>query len=283
VFALACAFACSAFHGESDVSVSGDGGDAISIADAATAVDGAVTPAPQIDAGGIDAAAYVNEVMKDGPLVYYRLEETSGDAAVATFGAPTGIIAGGPQLGQAGKVGLAYGFDGMTQAYVDVTGNELQFNGTSPYTLEAWFYCRLIQSDYRHIFIKDTNDQGGAREEYGVWVHLDNNTDPQLGFERYVAGQGNKAVHRNFQTLLNQWHHIAAVYDGQNLLLYIDGAKAEESPDNRSQGNKDKDLLIGTRDPPDHMFDGVIDEVAVYAKALPDDRVKAHYQVGMGY
>jgi hypothetical protein len=279
--ALACAAACSAFRGEdSGASANGDA-NASSAADGASGLDGGSIP--NVDATVVDASAYVSEVMKDGPLVYYRFEETGGATAVATAGAPAGMIAGAPQLAQAGKVGFAYGFDGVTPAYVDVTGDAFEFNGTAPFTLEAWIYCRAIDGEYRHIFIKDTNDQGGARQEYGVWVHLDNNTDPQLAFERYVNGQGNKAVHRNFQTLLSQWHHIAAVYEGQNLLLYIDGAKAEESPDNRSIGKKDKDLLIGTRDPGGQTFDGEIDEIAVYGKALAANRVAAHYQVGMGY
>ena len=109
-YVIACVAACSAFRGMDSDGLSADAG-----ADDALVAEGA----SGLDAGGgstVDASAYVSEVMKDGPLVYYRLEENSGSIATATFGGPMGIIVGTPALAQAGKIGLAYGFDGVTQA-----------------------------------------------------------------------------------------------------------------------------------------------------------------------
>jgi len=79
----------------------------------------------------------------------------------------------------------------------------------------------------------------------------------------------------------NLWHHAVAVYDGQTLRLYIDGVPqkqtASASSDPVSGGF---DLTIGmNRSSPsaqekENAFDGLIDEVSLYNRALDADEIK---------
>ncbi|MHC4648738.1 MAG: LamG domain-containing protein, partial [Planctomycetota bacterium] len=78
-----------------------------------------------------------------------------------------------------------------------------------------------------------------------------------------------------------KWHHVAAIYDGSDLLVYLDGkvmgqetigdvklfAAVEGAP-----------LAIGARPPNmDRTFKGVVDEVRMYNKALPAEDVRKLY------
>jgi len=88
------------------------------------------------------------------------------------------------------------------------------------------------------------------------------------------------------------WHHIAVTFDGRYLKLYIDGT-LEGTTDNGSDdnaitygtGNNNVDVLIGAdpgpltgeesgTSPGTAFFPGLIDEVAIWDKALDLDAVK---------
>jgi Concanavalin A-like lectin/glucanases superfamily len=79
-----------------------------------------------------------------------------------------------------------------------------------------------------------------------------------------------------------QWHHVAATYDGQTDILYVDGAEAAKKPSRKNgplPGSR-WDLCIGNS-AVDYGtgeilgFDGLIDEVRIYNRALAAEEVKA--------
>jgi hypothetical protein len=81
---------------------------------------------------------------------------------------------------------------------------------------------------------------------------------------------------------LNQWHHVAASYDGsrsvEGVKVYIDGqpVKLVVLLDDLNQSFQVKEpLRIGAGGPPDYRFRGSIDEVMVWRGVLTDDEVSA--------
>ncbi|RLG14117.1 MAG: hypothetical protein DRN71_03610, partial [Candidatus Nanohalarchaeota archaeon] len=72
-----------------------------------------------------------------------------------------------------------------------------------------------------------------------------------------------------------QWHHIALSYNGSRQMLYIDGIlrnnKALSSPINTIQDN----LKIGNN------FNGTIDEVRIWNRALSPEEINASYKAGL--
>ncbi|MHC4214711.1 MAG: LamG domain-containing protein, partial [Planctomycetota bacterium] len=78
-----------------------------------------------------------------------------------------------------------------------------------------------------------------------------------------------------------KWHHLAAIYDGSDLLVYVDGkvvgketigdVKLFTDPNSSS-------LVIGCRPPNmDRTFNGVLDDVRMYSKALSAEDVRKLY------
>ena len=80
---------------------------------------------------------------------------------------------------------------------------------------------------------------------------------------------------------MNEWHHVAAVYDGaKKNLLYLDGvevatteipAEPDVQIDFHPEGAR---IGGGPQQPPDWIWDGIIDEVAFYNRALTPEEVK---------
>jgi len=80
----------------------------------------------------------------------------------------------------------------------------------------------------------------------------------------------------------NEWHHVAGVFDGQTLKLYVDG-KMEIMKNTHGVPNSTKQpFVIGAK----HQgiaadsFIGALDEVSFHNRALPDSEILALYQAG---
>ena len=75
------------------------------------------------------------------------------------------------------------------------------------------------------------------------------------------------------------WHHLALVHDHGQVAIYLDGntepeivAQAEINPRNRLES-----LIIGGRENGVASFEGKIDEVALFDRALSPLEIARHY------
>jgi len=237
--------------------------------------DAAVT-----DAGGpIDAppdapsSVYRAAVLADAPLAYWRLGEKSGTVAhdetghgydgtytgTYTLGAP-GALAGDPDT--------AVTLDGVT-GEVDV-GDNFDFAGQVPFSLEAWVKPAVIDSRYRHVVTKMAFNALG-NPEVGTYVILQQGSTI-LGFERWQNASTELTVETSDFPAAGSWAHVVATYDGAVGELYVNGALAQASASSGGVPVSGVHMLWG------NVMQGVLDEIAVYGVALPATRVAAHYQ-----
>ena len=269
---------CSASAGcllFTDLSGLSSGGAAADAADEAaqspdTGADVGALDAPSGSDGGTQSA-YAAAVLSDAPLVWLRLDETSGAVAKDSSGnGHDAAVLGKVTWSTAGAIasgGTAVHFDGATSG-LDL-GKTFDFAGTAPFTLEAWVREEISDSTFRHLFTKD--DQSAAREEYGIFYY-----QGQMAFERYVAGT-QAACGQMRADLVGRWGHIVGTYDGAKLVLYIDGVAVDNAPDTRAQASKPVPLYVGTRSVSSGVVQGSLDEIAIYGTALSATRVKAHF------
>jgi len=79
------------------------------------------------------------------------------------------------------------------------------------------------------------------------------------------------------------WRHIAVIYDGADLLLYIDGKVVAKHTVGEAKlfvapAIDDSPMVIGCRPPNmDRTFNGAVDDVRMYTKALSPDDVRKLY------
>ncbi|MHC4354808.1 MAG: LamG domain-containing protein [Planctomycetota bacterium] len=72
-----------------------------------------------------------------------------------------------------------------------------------------------------------------------------------------------------------EWHHIAGTYDGQSFKIYYDGVLEEEVAYVGTMPENTASVTIGQRSRGGTFYDGTIDEVAIYNRALSEDEIAA--------
>jgi len=77
------------------------------------------------------------------------------------------------------------------------------------------------------------------------------------------------------------WHYIVAVRKGANHFVYLDGIQDGSQTNNQTSMSNDRTLKIGTYRVGSGHFDGSIDEVRIYNRALSAAEVKDHYEKEM--
>ncbi len=83
----------------------------------------------------------------------------------------------------------------------------------------------------------------------------------------------------------NEWVHVAATYDGENIRSWIDGEVVASAVDPQKRGlnPSDKSLSFGVRgDSKDtHWMTGIMDEVAIFDGVLPQADIQAIMNGGL--
>lgn len=212
-------------------------------------------------------AFYAEAVLADGPALYYQ--ETSGSDAKDEVGRHPGVYLTGTVLGVPGAMpgSLAIALAGT--GGIDV-GDVLDFEGTKPFTLEAWYFPDTYDTEYRFLFNNNDEAHAAGRQIYALNVHADDG----LTFERYVNGSA--LFVRRSLPLAGEWSHIVAVYDGATLRLFVNGA-VDTTSDLRQARTKNAHLFVGSGEVQKRVLRGRLDEVAIYEKALGSDRIAAHF------
>ena len=81
-----------------------------------------------------------------------------------------------------------------------------------------------------------------------------------------------------------RWYHVAGVYDGTNLACYINGrAAGVPVPVQGHFVPSNHPLRIGGNpNDPDRLYNGLVDEVSLYQRALSPEEIQADYEAGSG-
>jgi Concanavalin A-like lectin/glucanases superfamily/PA14 domain len=246
------------------------------------------------------SVTYAADILFDGPIGYYRFEETSG--SVATNSGSTGgdgeyytgdeasTGAGGTPSSASGVPGPRppsfAGFDANNRAanfggpnsqdWVDTKNQFLQ--GLSAFSLEYW--------------VRPTNRVADATS-FGTRIGIVGQNDAiEYGFidanniQIWTPNGGSLNTAYSFPD--NEWHHVATIADGTTLKTYYDGTlvgsggSAVADPAT-GYGMSAFNVHIGgggVFDPGGNYFTGQIDEVAIFDKAIPAVRIAAHYLAG---
>jgi hypothetical protein len=148
-----------------------------------------------------------------------------------------------------------------TTSYVEVP-NSTSLNITGPLTLEAWVKTNSSTGLQSIIHRGDAIGTG----QFTYSLRLENGKvrfDLQQSSGAYTATYGNSAVSTGV------WHHVAAVYDGNQMRVYLDGVLDGSQSFNWTPLNISSILRIGgEHNASPYSFNGLIDEARVCAEAI---------------
>jgi len=200
-------------------------------------------------------------LVSEGLIAYYPFTGNSDDqSGNAHHGTTHGTALATDRLG---NTNAAYLFDG-TAAYVEVP-DDTQFH-LQQLSLCVWLRPNTgLITDREYVIV--------SKDDWMKGFQL-----VLLGPDSIYFGVGNGSgwvdLYARHILQLGSWQHLAATYDGSNLSLFVNGALAVATPCAGTIVYGSNPLAIGKNgwNATDY-FDGVLDEIRVYSRALSSNEV----------
>jgi hypothetical protein len=202
-----------------------------------------------------------------GLVSYWNLDQDSGTTAYDSSDSNHGIIYGASLT--SGKVNDALNFDGLDD-YVDC-GNDETLDPTLGATLEAWVNFNRLPSAANHIMAI------AGRSGDGTDLDLQAETDNKFKF--YIGiGAPNVAI-SNTVAETNKWYHIVGTYQANdNVKIYVNGVLEKTTSISITRDTNPNNFCIGQSGHwSGRFFNGVIDEVKIFNRALSAEEIRAEY------
>ncbi|MBI5532341.1 MAG: LamG domain-containing protein [Deltaproteobacteria bacterium] len=221
---------------------------------------------------------YAPAVLADDPIGYWRFGELAGplakDSSLSKIdGTYVGLVAFGATGAIVSDPDPAILLNG-SQPHVTF-GDQFDFQGLQPFSVEAWIRPSAIDNDYRRLLAKETVDSQG-KQGYFLTVQ-----QAGLGFERWTDNQA-CAITGDVPSMV-EFTHVVGTFDGATMILYMNGVSVGTSPCSHNLIDHANPFVVGATSAESfNFYGGVVDEVAVYDKPLSAIRVKAHYDAGKG-
>jgi hypothetical protein len=157
---------------------------------------------------------------------------------------------------------------------LNITGDQI--------TLTSWVYFDDVSGAPEIVIAKPFQDGQHTSPYFSYGLHMLSNGTPRFWLS-LSAGAQNAPGSPNFES--GRWYHMAGVYDGSAMILYVDGEVS--ATNNNASGNLngyDTPLFLGINGGRTEPMDGKIDDVRIYNHALDQVEIQAvMLQVGGGY
>jgi flagellin-like protein len=204
-------------------------------------------------------------------VAWYRFDESSGTIANDETTRNDGNLVNGPQWVD-GKYGKALSFDG-----VDDYANNPTVTGLSTSSISFLFWSKQLGT--RNFFMHPIGIFGA----HSATIYIQPNSYNYYYKFETISGVRYEGF---IKTLDNDWHFIAATFDGQKIRIYVDGNLEKEISAPGSIDKRDNSVFIGTTglgsSSYGNYFYGIIDEVMIFNRALSDEEIKLLYEQGIG-
>src|SRR5262249_34095649 len=139
---------------------------------------------------------------------------------------------------------------------------------TTGMTLEAWVYPSVVDSAWRDVIYK-------GNDTYALEATSGHSSVPAGGS---TFGGGWVAAYGSTALPVNTWTHVALTYDGATLRLYVNGVQVASLAQGGPLPTSTYPLQIGGDNIYGQYFQGTIDEVRIYNRALSAPEIQADMQ-----
>jgi hypothetical protein len=213
--------------------------------------------------GGASSSVAVTVQPIGGLVAAYSFNEGGGSSVTDTSGSANHGTILGATWNASGRYGSALSFDGVNDWVTVNDSNSLDL--TNGMTLEAWVRPTTL-SGWRTAIMKEAS----TGLTYGLYAH-DNMPWPAT----YVHTTIDWSASGTSPITLNEWTHLAAAYDGATLRLHVNGVEVASRAVSGNITASSLPLRIGGNAPWGEYFQGMIDDVRVYRRALSPSEINA--------
>lgn len=203
---------------------------------------------------------------------HWKLDETGGSAVSDASGFNnTGIVYGGAAR-TGGQMGGALQLDGVND-FVAVPHSDSTNIGGTQITLSAWI--RFIPTGTWQTALVKVNGDNSHVAPYFTYL-LGVTPSDEARFFLAIGGGTDFVDVRSRQRLVSgNWYHLAGVYDGVSLRIYVNGDLDGVRSETRSITTRWSSVRIGAGGTGNEPLRGSVDEVRIYRSALTGTDVSA--------
>jgi len=225
---------------------------------------------PSIISVGMDGPYGVATLVVQDYEHYYNLDEDEGSTANDSSGLANGSISGAAWA--SGVNGTCLAFDGQDDT-VNL-GHDESLDLTSALTVEAWVWLSsTITGDPVKRIVSKWYDTGGS-DPRRCWAL-------EYDYDRFQFSLDQASIQSPFAPLRERWYHVAGVYDGTDIMLYVDGelvAQAAGTGGISSAPDIDVHISGSHYEVYNRKFDGLIDEVGIYNRPFSSTEINDQYE-----
>jgi fructan beta-fructosidase len=230
------------------------------------------------------ASTSQSDIVTKGLVAYWSFDASTikGDNVKDTVGENDGVMKSGPKQ-VAGKINGALQFDGTNS--VDVAGtDDLNFNKKEEFTAAAWIKPASDEPVGSAAVAPPTACCGtviGQRDALGWALRYDGrNAGAEYEFIVCPNWQGDGGFGASKKDIpKDTWHYITVMVSKDNppnMFVYLDGELITEGTFAGPITSTGPETDIGKA--ADGAFVGIIDEVAIYNRALTENEIKQNFQ-----
>jgi len=169
-----------------------------------------------------------------------------------------------------GEVGQAFLLNG-SGAYVQTYYSPEWAFGTNSFTLELW--ANFANTNGAPAML--SSDAGAGAQNKWIFCLNGGILQFQINGAYGAALIGSYA----FSPALDQWYHVAVTRQSTNYVFFINGSAVSTNNDSRAIPNSASPLMIGEAEG-NYFFNGLLDEISIYNRALAASEIAAIYSAG---
>jgi hypothetical protein len=229
----------------------------------------------------VHAVGTCDDVPQSGLIGCWPFEETSGNTLRdESVRSNSGALRNGASRTSNGITGRAITLDGVND-FAEITSADFRGTLQNGFSISAWVKAdRLPQGQiddddqFMGIFDAFNGDTGNSKGE-GPRLLIDRS----IGYAYAAYGNRGGNIHRIKRFAANTWHHVVLTFEGEKLQFYLDGSQEgfELNLTTPNQGGVNQNAAIGksgVHSTLETFFDGTIDEVLLYNRALSFSEVR---------
>ncbi len=208
-------------------------------------------------------------------MLYFTFDEDEGGKVTDVSGNNIEGIFEGAAWSKDGKFGGAVYLED-TEKFVEVDAVP-ELDITDELTIQAWFFPEESQPDSNLMGRRSSANVGGYCLQWSAQF----TGAPQIETWINIGGWKGSRNQQTIKPALEEWHHVSSTYDGDMIRQYIDGELDVEFGPAGEINSIEVVFRIGKAQTGLAGMVGLVDEVAIYNRALTADEINQDMENGV--
>lgn len=215
----------------------------------------------------------------DNIVSYWKLDESSGNAADSA-GSNT-LTNNNSTVFAAAKINNGGDFERSNGNFFEITDGSQSGLDLTDMSISAWFKLESLPTTGQAYSIAAKMGHGGTNAYELAYC----NEGGTLRFQYYTeSGLGGGAFKYDTTLSTGTWYHVVITLSGTTAQYYLDGSSVSGTGSSYAPRNATSPFRIGSGNLMEatDYFDGFIDEVGIWSRAISSAEVTELYNSGTG-